>query len=134
MSPTQVIQIWNESKNKQDFKTKLKQEGFIAIGAGRRSIVYSKPKLDFVVKVASTGGVPTRKFKEPEIEQYRLGYIFLNGNRQIAIQQRVNCGEKAKYRAWKRIQEGSGEDLYIYDINQENVGFLKNKPVIFDYK
>ena len=134
MSPTQVIQIWNESKNKQDFKTKLKQEGFVAIGSGRRSIVFSKPKLDYVVKVASTGGVPTRSFREPEIEQFRLGYLFLNGNRQVAIQRRVNCGKKAKYRAWARIQESTDKDLYIYDVNQENVGILDNKPVIFDYK
>ncbi len=134
MSHTEIIHLWNESKNKQDFKTKLKEQGFVTIGSGRRSVVFSKPKLDFVVKVASAGGVATRAFREPEIEKYRLPYLYVNGNRHIAIQPKVNCSKKNKYRAWDRIQGETSVELYIYDINQENVGMRKNKPVIFDYK
>lgn len=130
----QVVSIWNNSNDKKDFRKRLLKEGFIRIGAGRRAVVFSKPQLEYVVKIASVGGVPSRKFKEPELEKFRLGYLFLNGNRQVAIQRKAKRTTKSKYRAWARIRDSVDRDISDYDIHHDNVGWIDGKPVIFDYK
>lgn len=133
MSPSRVIQLWNETRNKSKFKESLLAAGLRKIGFGERSLIFSNKELDFVVKVSD--GVTTRKFKEPELEQFRLPYLFVNGNRHIAIQRKANCRTKAlRYRAWAMIRDAANVDLMDYDIHRDNVGWVDGKPVIFDYK
>src|SRR4051812_40441842 len=133
MTPEEIISIWNVSRNKQRFKTYLRSQGFQIIGCGERSVVLSKKSLDFVVKVSD--GVVVRKFREKELEKFRLPYIYVNGNRNIAIQKKVTRRTKAsRYRAWAKIRDSVTTLLSDYDIHQDNVGWLNRKPVIFDYK
>ncbi len=133
MTHDEVITIWNETRNKNKFKTLLKNFGFKTIGYGERSLVFSKKEIDFVVKVSD--GVVTRKFKEEDLEQFRLPYIYVNGNRNIAIQKKVTRRTKSsRYRAWAKIRDSVEANLEVYDIHQDNVGWLDRKPVIFDYQ
>lgn len=134
MSPDRVIQIWNETRKHETFKERLQQEGFKYLGCGRSSTVFSRGDVNFVVKVGK--GVNTRKFKEPELEQFRLPYLYVNGNRNMGIQLKVNRNKKSKYRAFKRISDAVPPEIFLdtYDIHQDNVGWLNRKPVIFDYK
>ncbi len=133
MTPEQVIDVWYETKNKERFKAFLKECGFTCIGYGDRSIVLSKKCIDFVVKVSSNG-IVTRKFKRPDLEKFRLPYLYVNGNRNIAIQQKVTRRTKAsRYRAWSHIRDNVDANLGDFDIHQGNVGWFKGKPVFFDY-
>jgi hypothetical protein len=134
MSPDNVIALWHQTRNHEKFKKLLKQQGFKYLGCGRNSTVFARDDVNFVVKIGR--GCVTRKFKEPELEQFRLPYLYVNGNRNIGIQLRVRRDKKSKYRAFKRIQDATPPELqlYEYDIHQDNVGWLNRKPVIFDYK
>lgn len=134
MSPIKVINLWNESSNKNEFKAKLLKHGFKIIGFGAQALVFSKKSLDFVIKVTQNGGLPNRKFRETDLEQYRLGYLFLSDTRHVGIQKKVNRNKKSKYRAWAKIRDAVEVHLEKYDIHQDNVGFLNRRPVIFDYK
>ncbi len=132
MTIKKIIRLWNETRNKKLFKKLLLAAGFSILGFGLRSIVFSKRKLDFVVKVSD--GVVTRKFKQPDLERYRLKYIYTNGNRNIAIQKKASCRTKAsRYRAWAKIRDSVNANLEEFDIHQDNVGWLNGTPVIFDY-
>jgi hypothetical protein len=133
MSPDRVIQIWNATRNKKLFKRLLVEEGLKPVGCGERSLVFGNKSLDFIVKVSD--GVVTRKFREPDLERFRLPYLYTNGNRQIAIQRKANRRTKAsRYRAWSIIRDAVKTPLDTYDIHQDNVGWVDGKPVIFDYK
>lgn len=133
MSPTQVIEIWQQTRNKKKFQDSLAQLGFKYHGCGKMSTVWTRDDVDYVVKIGT--GCVTHKFKEPTLEQFRLPYIYTNGNRCIGIQLKANTTKEDKYQAYKKISEEASMDieLYDYDIHQDNVGLLNGKPVIFDY-
>jgi hypothetical protein len=126
-----IIKIWYESRRRDKFTSNLKKQGFCIVGYGDRSLVLSKPEIDFVVKVSDR--LPTRRFREPELEKFRLPYIFLSENKRMGIQAKVNVGRRAKYLAFRKINEATQADLAMYDIHLDNIGFLKRRPVIFDY-
>jgi len=129
MTPQSIVKIWNKAKNKKDFEQKLTDRGFSYFGCGDNSVVYSKKDINFVIKVGK--GVCTRKLPK-ELERFRLPYIYTNGNRQIAIQLKVDTSKT--YEARKIIDSScSRTNLLDYDIHQDNVGWLDGKPVIFDY-
>lgn len=130
MPPQIIIDLWNESKNKKDFEEKLIERGFKCIGAGKYSAVYGCSRVNFVVKVGL--GVSTSKLPK-SLDKFRLPYIFTNGNRQIAIQQKVRI--ERQYEAQKLIRAACGDNIDIedYDIHKENVGWFRGRPVIIDY-
>ena len=134
MSPERVIQIWFATRKHETFKKYLKEEGFKYLGCGRTSEVFTRRDVNFVVKVGK--GCVTRKFKEPELEKFRLPYLFVNGNRSVGIQHKVRRNKESKYRAFRIINNAVPPDVFLdnYDIHQDNVGWLNRKPVIFDYK
>ena len=134
MLPTEVIEIWNKTRNKKKFQIDLEVKGFKYIGCGKRSTVLSREDIDYVIKISDCGCV-TRRFREPTLEQFRLPYIYTNGNRCIGIQKKAEVTPEGKYRAYEKIlSEIPIEiDLYDFDVHQDNVGWLNGKPVIFDH-
>jgi len=130
MSPAEVIKLWKSIEQEKQFKDALKESGFRYIGSGLESVVYAKPRSEFVVKVCD-GRIATHKLKDPQLEKYRLGYIFTNRRKSVGIQMRVNRSNR--YRAWAQIRDSVNTDLSEFDIHQQNVGWYKGKPVIIDY-
>lgn len=130
MLPADVIKIWNKTKNEETFKEHLRDQGFKFLGSGLDSVVFTKPRIEFVVKV-SEGVLPTHKIPHPKLEEYRLGYIFTNRQRSVGIQMRVNRSNR--YRAWARIRDSVDVNIDEFDIHQQNVGWYLGKPVIIDY-
>src|SRR6478736_8180071 len=132
MLPYQTIQLWNQTKNKRKFESLLIEKGFSVIGSGDRSLVFSRRDIDYVVKIST--GLVSRPFQNSILEKFRLPYIFLNGNHQIGLQLKASRRTKSsRYRAWKKIRDAANVDLDVFDIHQDNVGWINRKPVIFDY-
>lgn len=130
MSPDKIIEIWKSTQNQEEFRKLIKQEGFIYLGKGLDTKVYGHKKAEFVVKI-SRDKLPTRKFKEPALEEFRLGYLYINRGRNVGLQQRVQ--RKNRLKAFNKICENANIDLIQYDIHIQNVGWLDGKPKIIDY-
>lgn len=132
--PSQIIKQWKRIRSRRRFESLLSREGWKRVGFGLDAVVYGIKEADFVVKLSD--GVPTRRFKEPSLERFRLGHVYVSPRRKFSIQRKVATRtSSSRYRAWKVINEAVEPeiDLLDYDIHQDNVGWLDGKPVIFDY-
>ena len=115
---------------KELFITHLENGGYRCIGDGAYKLVFSKRSVDFVVKVYHTGAVDDKPNKKYKLNKYTVKTYYTDGC--IAIQPKVKRNNKNK--AYNFLEERLGKDYCeIFDVHPDNVGWLDNKPVIFDY-
>ena len=125
------------NKNKVDinlakdfFIKELESEGYKCIGDGAYKLVFSKKNIDFVIKVFHTGSIDEKisssfRFYKDYVHPYYFDGV-------MSIQQKVDI--KNKNDAFFFFEKKFGKDYCeIYDINPENVGWIKEVPVIFDF-
>jgi len=125
------------NKNKIDFNfakdffiKELENGGYKCIGDGAYKLVFSKKNIDFVIKVFHTGSIDEKisssfRFYKDYVHPYYFDGV-------MSIQQKVNT--KNKDNAFSFFEKKFGKDYCeIYDINPENVGWIKEVPVIFDF-
>ena len=115
---------------KETFIKKLEENNFQCIGEGAYKLVFSKKSIDFVIKIYHTGSIDDREDKRFKLTKYCVKpYYKCNC---ICIQPKAK--RNAKNKAYKFLEERLGKDYCeLFDIHQENVGWIDEKPVIFDY-
>ena len=144
-----VIELWRECKEnalmwdannvrnsldikfaKKNFIKKLKKLNFKIIGDGTFKLVLSKKSIDFVVKIYHNGSVDDKLDKRYKFSKYFIDPIYFDG--AISIQKKAN--RKNKKTAKNFFEKKFGKTYCeIYDIHSENVGWINNNPVIFDF-
>jgi hypothetical protein len=115
---------------KELFIKKLEANNFQCIGEGAYKLVFSKKSVDFVVKIYHTGSIDDREDGRFKLTKYCVKPYYRCSC--ISIQPKVK--RTAKNKAYQFLEERLGKDYCeLFDVHQENVGWIDNKPVIFDY-
>lgn len=115
---------------KKRFIQKLKKLNYKIIGEGTYKLVLSKKSVDFVIKIYHTGSVDDQIVNEHNFKKHLVKSIYNDG--MIHIQPKAKRNSKRK--AYKFFEDKFGR-LYceMNDIHSENVGWIDDQPVIFDY-
>lgn len=124
-------------KNKIDTKVakdlfieSLEAKNFECIGEGAYKLVFSKKSVDFVVKIYHTGSIDDREDKRFKLTKYCVK--FFHKDAYISIQPKVKRNSKNK--AYIYLEKKLGKHYCeLYDVHPDNVGWLNNKAVIFDF-
>jgi hypothetical protein len=139
----EILSIWQDCQKistynkqldkahaKKRFIQKLKNLNYKIIGDGTFKLVLSKKSVDFVIKIYHSGSIDDQQTNDLNFKDYFLKPIYFDG--MINIQQKVkrNCKKKAYEFFEKRFGKVYCE---INDIHSENVGWIDDKPVIFDF-
>jgi len=115
---------------KESFIRHLENGGYECIGDGAYKLVFSKKNIDFVVKIYHTGSIDDRQDKRFKLNKYWVKPYYKCGC--ISIQPKVK--RNAKNKAYKFLEERLGKDYCeLFDVHPDNVGWVDDKPVIFDY-
>jgi len=144
-----VIELWREAKQqaigydvngkengiqlsraKEYFVEKLEKHTYKCIGAGTYKLVFSKKSVDFVVKIYHNGSIDDKLMQEEDFSPYIVESAYSDG--VIKIQAKASRAKRNK--AYKFFENIFGKEYCeIFDIHSENVGWINNKPVIFDF-
>ena len=120
----------NFSLAKDKFIEKLEKAKYECVGDGAYKLVFSKKSVDFVVKIYHN-----RSIDDKTDERFKLAKFFIKptySDGVISIQQKAKRTNKNK--AYKFFEDLFGKDYCeLHDIHQDNIGWLNNKPVIFDF-
>jgi hypothetical protein len=115
---------------KKMFIRNLKDGGCKCIGEGAYKLVLSKEDFDFVVKIYHTGAIDDKCDNRLKLMRYYLKPYYKSP--LISIQPKVKLSKK--HNAFKLLETILGEDYCRkFDVHADNVGWLNNAPVIFDY-
>jgi Ser/Thr protein kinase RdoA (MazF antagonist) len=139
----EIVSIWQDcqkistynkqldkSHAKKRFIKKLKKLNYKIIGNGTFKLVLSKKSVDFVVKIYHTGSVDDQIVNEHNFKKYLVKSIYNDGI--VHIQPKAKRNSKRK--AYKFFEDKFGRAYCeINDIHSENVGWIDDQPVIFDY-
>lgn len=144
-----VINLWRECKDealmwdlnnvknsldvnvaKKNFIKKLEKLKYHLLAKGTFKSAFTKKSIDFVIKIYHNGSVDDRLQEESLFAKYFIRPTYFDG--AISIQRKAKRINKNK--AYKFFENIFGKDYCeLYDIHPENVGWLNNKPVIFDF-
>jgi hypothetical protein len=125
-----VTQYIDFNLAKEIFIRELENGGYKCIGEGAYKLVFSKKSLDFVVKIYHTGSIDDREDKRFKLTKYCVKPYYKC--KCICIQPKVKRNKKNK--AYKYLEERLGKDYCeLFDVHPDNVGWIDNKPVIFDF-
>ena len=120
----------NLSLAKDNFIKNLEQIKYQCSGEGTFKLVFTKKSVDFVVKIYHNGSIDDKIDSRYKFSKYFIEPIYSDG--AISIQPKAKRINKNK--AYKFFEDMFGKDYCeLYDIHSENVGWLKGKPVIFDF-
>ena len=115
---------------KERFAKKLIEQKFEWIAEGSYKKVFSKKSIDFVVKIYNSGIIDDKKDKRFKLDKYCVDSIYFDG--AILIQPKVKRNKKNK--AYEFFEKKWGKHYCeLHDVHQENIGWLNNKPAIFDF-
>ena len=117
-------------------QTIMRHMGFTYLGEGTYSFVMSKPNSGYVIKFSEYSYSKKKmnnildKFVLPYIRVYRMSGV------HIAIQKKIDMTNLDI--ALEKIIERSGMSKFQldvdFDVRESNIGWLRGKPVIFDYQ
>ena len=112
------------------FIEKLEKAKYECVGDGAYKLVFSKKSIDFVVKIYHNGSVDDKTDERFKLAKFFIKPTYSDG--VISIQQKAKRINKNK--AYKFFEDLFGKDYCeLHDIHQDNIGWLNNKPVIFDF-
>ena len=115
---------------KEYFIKKLEKLKYKCIGDGAYKLVFSKKSVDFVAKIYHNGSIDDKLMQKEDFSPYIVESAYSDG--VIKIQAKANRANKNK--AYKFFENIFGKEYCeIFDIHSENVGWINNKPVIFDF-
>ena len=144
-----VINLWREAKQeslaydvngkengidlylaRDNFIEKLEKAKYECVGDGAYKLVFTKKSLDFVVKIYHNGSVDDKTDRRFKLAKYFIQPEYSDG--VISIQQKAKRSNKNK--AYQFFEDLFGKDYCeLHDIHQDNIGWINNKPVIFDF-
>ena len=126
---SQALCLYLELKDTKKFLKQIIKRGFEKIGCGAYKSVYSKKKLGYVIKITDSlndefAKVPN-KLKDFYVEPYFI-------DNRIVIQQKANTkNQELNYnKILHKLGYHACENL---DVNPQNCGSIKDKPVVFDF-
>jgi len=144
-----VIELWREAKQqaigydangrengiqlslaKEYFIEKLEKIKYKCIGDGTYKLVFSKKSVDFVVKIYHNGAIDDKLIQREDFSPYIVESTYSDG----AIKIQAKASRASRNKAYKFFENTFGKEYCeIFDIHSENVGWINNKPVIFDF-
>lgn len=132
MRKNQVVKLYLElGKNLESFREEIIKRGFSKIDEGAYKLVYSKNKLGYVVKIASSVNDEFAPIPQ-EIKKYYLKPFFCDN--QVVVQKRAETKNGASERTFNTIKKELGYwNCEMLDVSEFNCGEVNNKPVLFDF-
>jgi len=129
--------LWENTMQKIDFGfakelfiSSLESKNFKCIGDGGYKLVFTKRSVDFVVKIYHTGSIDDKEDGRFKLSKYTIKPWYRD--KYIAIQ--LKAIRTNKHKAYKIIESKLGSDYCeLFDVHPDNVGWLNNEAVIFDY-
>ena len=117
-------------KHIEKFVQQIIAWGFTKIGDGGYKLVYSKNKLNYVIKVANSLNDEFVDRLPSELKNFYIKPYYIDEN--IVIQKRANT--KLSQQSYEKIHAIIGsERCSDLDIYKQNCGMLNGKPVVFDF-
>jgi hypothetical protein len=117
-------------KHIEKFVQQIIAWGFNKIGDGSYKLVYSKNKLNYVIKVANSLNDELVDRLPSELKNFYIKPYYIDEN--IVIQKRAdtNLSQQSYEKIHAIIGDERCSDLDIY---KQNCGMLDGKPVVFDF-
>ena len=116
----------------------LVNKGFINIGSGCESIVYSRKGFDYVIKLQFSPFTQTGMDRDiPSDNHFAATEVFKGNNMNIIIQEKVEhtvCSQYDKYiTRFRKFRSFVEKNFGVSDIHDENVGIIRGKMIVFDW-
>lgn len=128
-----LINYYEKTVDTDKFLNVLIKLGFDKISVGNFSDVFRFKDSNFVIKVCIRGnqGLPVPDNRSKRLKELFVGYKCISLDSKVGVQERVEEYASIKDKVLRKNLLKLTK--LKYDIHIGNIGYLNNRPVVFDF-